>query len=212
MFSISAVIAALKTTILEVAMSEHPATVQEGGSSPKEFQNSLFEWLQAMVYALLILILAFTLFVRIINVDGSSMYPTLENGDKLILRCIDYQPRQGDIVVLTKEFASIDTPIVKRVIAVGGQAVEVNYDEGKVYVDGNALNEPYINEIMQDPQNSYMTNNEVMVPDHAVFVMGDNRNHSSDSRDVRLGVVDNRYIIGKAIFTLLPFQHVGSIT
>ena len=193
-------------------MSEHPAVSQGEVSSSHEFQTSLFEWLQAMVYALLILILAFTLFVRIINVDGSSMYPTLENGDKLILRCIDYTPKQGDIVVLTKAFASIDTPIVKRIIAVGGQRVDVNYDEGKVYVDGKALNEPYINEVMRDPQNSYMTNNDVVVPEGSVFVMGDNRNHSSDSRDVRLGVVDNRYIIGQAIFTLLPFPHFGSVS
>ena len=169
----------------------------------------LYFWLQALVLALVALILLFTFVGRIIGVDGSSMYPTLHHGDMLLLQSVGYEPKQGDVVVLTKAFRDVDGPIVKRVIAVGGQTVDIDYAAGTVAVDGVALEEDYINEAMYELPPDYATH--VEVPEGSIFVMGDNRNKSSDSRDPRLGTVDVRYVLGRARFVLLPFQDFGVI-
>ncbi|MEG2001182.1 MAG: signal peptidase I [Evtepia sp.] len=174
--------------------------------------DTIFSWLQALVFALTILVLTFAFLGRMISVEGLSMYPTLHDGDMLVLRSLGYEPEAGDVVVLTKPFANITSPIVKRVIATEGQHVVIDYAAGTVSVDGEALNEPYINEAMQMPDSTFMDNNDVVVPENAVFVMGDNRNHSSDSRDNRLGVVDERQIIGEAIFAVFPFSSFGLIS
>ncbi|WP_297212750.1 signal peptidase I [uncultured Flavonifractor sp.] len=169
----------------------------------------LYFWLQALVLALVLLILVFTFIGRIIGVSGSSMVPTLHDGDMLLLQSIGYTPKQGDVVVLTKEFDAAEGPIVKRVIAVGGQHVKIDYAAGTVTVDGEVLDEPYINEAMVRPMGESLT--DVEVPEGSIFVMGDNRNHSSDSRDVTLGTVDERYVLGRAVWVLLPFQNFGAV-
>ena len=156
--------------------------------------------------ALVFLVVVFAFFARVINVDGESMVPTLHHRDLLFLQCINYEPEQGDIVVLRKSFAEIDSPIVKRVIAVGGQTVEIDYSTSTVYVDGVPLDEPYINEAMLMPSSDKERGTYWEVPQGSVFVMGDNRNASADSRNADLGTVDTRYILGRAICVLLPFQ------
>ena len=181
----------------------------------EELKVDLYFWLQALTMALVLLILLFTFAGRIISVDGDSMLPTLHHGDMLLLRSIGYTPEQGDIVVLTKDFSHYtDQPIVKRVIAVGGQTVRIDYGESKVYVDGVALDEPYINEriMLQPGPGSALTIQEMTVPEGSVFVLGDNRNDSSDSRHVELGAIDNRYILGNAVMILLPFRDLGILT
>ena len=178
-------------------------------SSGDALKQDLFLWLQTMSIALVVLILLFTFVGRVVGVDGSSMEPTLQNGDLLLLQSIAYTPKQGDIVVLTKPFGQVDGAIVKRVIAVGGQQVDIDYDAGTVSVDGVVLDEPYINEIMMEP--GYENITSVTVPEGSIFVMGDNRNHSSDSRDVDLGVVDNRYVLGRALWVVLPFDDFSAI-
>ena len=186
---------------------------EEKLSGEDSFKMDLFFWLQALVAALITLILVFTFVGRIIGVDGDSMYPTLHNGDLLLLQSVGYEPEQGDVVVLTKEFAASRGPIVKRVIAVGGQTVDIDYEAGTVSVDGQVLDEPYINpeEAMKPPTN-YEHATHIEVPEGSIFVMGDNRNHSSDSRDVTLGTVDERYVLGRALWVILPFQRFGPIT
>ena len=184
---------------------------QEELSSGDSLKLDLYFWLQALVLALVALILLFTFVGRIIGVDGSSMYPTLHHGDMLLLQSVGYEPKQGDVVVLHKDFGDVETPIVKRVIAVGGQTVEIDYDTGTVYVDGQPLEEDYIMEPMVRPESPYLQGTYWEVPEGSVFVMGDNRNHSSDSRDVDLGVVDNRYVLGRALWVLLPFGDFGAI-
>lgn len=171
----------------------------------EELKQDLFFWLQALVMILIALIVLFTFVGRVIVVDGESMVPTLHDGDMLLLRSIGYTPEQGDIVVLTKDFADhIDEAIVKRVIAVSGQTVRIDYTESKVYVDGAALDEPYIKERMVRPAGQ--TIEELTIPESSVFVMGDNRNGSSDSRVAELGAIDSRHILGKAVMILLPFR------
>ncbi len=193
-------------------MSEEQKRLPEGReenlSGGDAFKVDLYFWLQALVMALVSLILLFTFVGRVIGVQGSSMVPTLHDKDMLLLQSIGYEPKPGDIVVLTKE-SFMAQPIVKRVIAVGGQTVDIDYAAGTVAVDGVALEEDYINEAMYELPPDYATH--VEVPKGSIFVMGDNRNKSSDSRDPRLGTVDVRYVLGRARFVLLPFQDFGVI-
>ncbi len=178
----------------------------------EECKQDLFFWLQTLTLVLVALTLLFTFVGRIIAVDGDSMLPTLHDRDMLLLRGVGYTPEQGDIVVLTKDFPGhVGEAIVKRVIAVGGQTIRIDYLESRVYVDGVALDEPYINEsvMIQRPN---LTIEELTVPEGSVFVMGDNRNDSSDSRISELGAIDNRYILGKAVMVLLPFRNAGLLS
>ena len=171
--------------------------------------QSLYSWLQAVAPVIIGIVLVFTFVGRLTPVDGPSMEPTLWHGDMMVVRSLGYTPKQGDVVVLTKAFRDVDGPIVKRVIAVGGQTVDIDYDAGTVAVDGQVLDEPYINEAMLCP--TYENQTHIEVPEGSIFVMGDNRNHSSDSRDVTLGTVDERYVLGRAVCVLLPFQNFGMI-
>ena len=170
------------------------------------FKMDLYFWLQALVMALVSLILIFTFVGRIIRVDGPSMLPTLHNGDMLLLQSIGYTPEQGDVVVLTKYFGHVQGPIVKRVIATGGQMVDIDYTAGTVSVDGKVLSEPYIREPMREPGYQAGDISHVTAPEGHIFVMGDNRNNSDDSRDAALGVVDERYVLGHVLMVLFPFD------
>lgn len=174
------------------------------------FKIDLYTWLQAFVVVLVGLILVFTFVGRIIGVDGSSMVPTLHDKDMLLLQSIAYAPAQGDVVVLTVDHGPLEgKPIVKRIIALGGQSVSIDYDAGTVSVDGAVLDEPYIKEMMMELPSEYAT--QVVVPEGSVFVMGDNRNDSTDSRSPRLGVVDARCILGRVHLILLPFTDFGVV-
>ena len=182
---------------------------QEELSSGDSLKLDLYFWLQALVLALVALILLFTFVGRIIGVDGSSMYPTLHHGDMLLLQSVGYEPKQGDVVVLTKAFRDVDGPIVKRVIALEGQTVDIDYDAGTVAVDGQVLDEPYILEEMLWPSSSHMQETHFEVPEDSIFVMGDNRNGSTDSRHEWLGAIDEDYILGQAVAVLWPLGRIG---
>ena len=175
---------------------------QDAASQKKEEGRDLYEWVQALVCSVLAVVLLFTFVVRLIGVDGHSMVPTLQDGDRLlVLNSLwddDYQ--YGDIVVLRKD-TFMEEPIVKRVIATEGQTVDIDFASGNVYVDGELLEEDYINEPTYVEEG---TEFPLTVPEGSIFVMGDNRNHSSDSRSSDLGTVDTRYVIGRAVFLLFP--------
>lgn len=168
----------------------------------KDSGCELYEWVQALVCSVLAVVLLFTFVIRLIGVDGHSMVPTLQDGDRLLVlnSMLDDDYRYGDIVVLRKD-TFLKDPIVKRVIATEGQTVDIDFSAGSVYVDGALLKENYINELTFLEEG---TEFPLTVPENSIFVMGDNRNHSSDSRDSRLGTVDNRYVIGKAVFLAFP--------
>ena len=172
-------------------------------AKPEEKKSrEAYEWVQALVCSVLAVVLLFTFGARLIGVDGHSMVPTLQDGDRLLvlnsMLCSGYEP--GNIVVLRKE-SFLPTPIVKRVIATAGQAVDIDFGSGVVYVDGRRLHEDYINELTFTAEG---TEFPLTVPEGCVFVMGDNRNHSTDSRSAQLGTIDQRYIIGRAVFLALP--------
>lgn len=171
--------------------------------------QSLYSWLQAVAPVIIGIVLVFTFVGRLTPVDGPSMEPTLWHGDMMVVRSLGYTPKQGDVVVLTKPFENITGPIVKRVIAVGGQTVEIDYAANTIYVDGEEIPQDYILEPME--QKSWQTISTITVPEGEVFVMGDNRNVSNDSRNPDLGAVDTRYILGKAELVLFPFGDLGLI-
>lgn len=187
-----------------------PSEGQEPQEENPSFKLDLYFWTQALVMALVALILVFTLVGRVIGVVGNSMVPTLHWNDLLLLQSIGYTPEQGDVVVLRKE-SFMAEPIVKRVIATGGQHVSIDYASSTVTVDGVVLDEPYINEMMGYPIDTEMTISDVVVPEGSIFVMGDNRNHSSDSRHQRLGTVDERYVLGRVLCVIFPFSSFGTV-
>ena len=177
--------------------------------SGESWQQELFGELKVLVVVLTVTILIFHFLTQLIVVVGSSMYPTLYDGDLVLAWRLNYQPETGDVVIVHKETDVIQETIVKRVIATGGQTVELDYDQNAVYVDGVRLEEDYINLEEADPMEVRGDVVSIDVPEGSVFVMGDNRNHSTDSRfTVELGIVDEGYIIGKALFVFFPFTHL----
>ena len=165
--------------------------------------RDLYEWVQSLVGSVLVVVAIFTFVIRMMGVDGHSMLNTLQHGDRLLVvnSMLYHDYKYGDIVILRKNGVFDDDPIVKRVIAVEGLTVDFDFAEGIVYVDGEALEEDYIREPTYTAEG---TEFPLTVPEGSIFVMGDNRNGSSDSRDYRLGTVDTRYVIGKAAFLIFP--------
>lgn len=194
---------------------QQPLDSQQEPQEEKTVEKSsddLFYWLNALTTALVVLVLVFTFFGRLTRVDGHSMDNTLQHNQLLLVWSLGYTPQQGDIVVLNKTTAThLDgVAIVKRVIAVGGQTVDIDYATSTVYVDGEPLNEPYIWEPMVDIYGD-RGSTHIEVPEGSIFVMGDNRNGSDDSRDNLIGTIDEDYVLGKAVFSIFPFSKFGSL-
>lgn len=161
-----------------------------------------YEWVRSLVSAVLTITLIFTFVIRMMGVVGHSMVPTLQEGDRLLVLsswlCGDFE--YGDIVVAYKE--SFDNePIIKRVIATEGQTVDIDFTLGRVFVDGVPLSEDYINDLTYYSEG---TEFPLTLGEGELFLMGDNRNRSSDSRHYLLGGIDERLIIGKVIFRIFP--------
>ena len=172
------------------------------------WQQTLVVYLHEWSYLLLAVLLAFLLVFRVIVVSGSSMYDTLWDGDYILLLSNQFyhEPKAGDIVVISKESFDNGSPIVKRVIATEGQKVDIDFDEGIVYVDDVPLEEPYTN----DPtSSSWGTIFPLTVEEGCLFVMGDNRNGSKDSRHPEIGLVDKREVLGEALILLVPGTSYG---
>ena len=169
----------------------------------------LYEWVQALVTVVLCAVVVFAFAARLVLVSGPSMRETLQDQDCLVvlspLLCGDYEA--GDIVIIQRKSFRDGEPIVKRIIATEGQTVDIDFDAGVVYVDGAALEEDYIR---QPTHLEEGLDFPCTVPAGCVFVMGDNRNDSDDSRDPDLGPVDTREILGQAVFLLYPGMTAGT--
>ena len=165
-------------------------------------QNTVL-YLHDLLTMLVTIMLLFILVFRVIVVSGSSMYNTLIDGDYLLLisNLFYQEAEQGDIIVVSKQSFDNGTPIIKRIIAVEGQTVDIDFEQGIVYVDGAALEEDYTYTPTNVAQGMAFP---LTVEDNCVFAMGDNRNGSHDSRSPDIGQIDRREILGKAIFLFLP--------
>lgn len=165
------------------------------------------EWFESIVFALTVLVLVFTFVVRVAAVNGISMENTLQPGDRLLLQSVGYRPQRGDVVV-TDDLIVYGKPLVKRVIALGGDVVDIDFQTGAVTVNGVTLEEPYIRELtlLDEGQTFPLT-----VPQGKLFLMGDNRCQSKDSRSPEIGCIDERDILGKAILRIFPLQKIGVI-
>lgn len=190
---------------------------------------SFFDIFESLVFAIICVVIIFTCFARLSIVDGPSMNPTLADGEYLIVGNLfgTYTPKSGDIIVVhgnyeysvgdaaNKRTYKLNNPIVKRVIATSGQTLKIDYNTMSVYVDGEKLNEEYINTFKRQELQLFMKSEikdgvfEVVIPDGKAFVMGDNRDNSTDSRII--GFIDYDLIVGKVILRVLPINKFGKI-
>ena len=172
----------------------------------KSIGRVLSGWLAAIIIVALIFFVIFRFVIQVIGIEGSSMSPALEQGDRIIVSDLFYTPEQGDIVIISDNNI-LGKQLVKRVIATGGQTVEVT-EEGDVLVDGAVLDEHYLTETTQSPGDMTYP---VTVPEGQVFVMGDNRAQSLDSRDTVIGLIDEADIEGRVLFRFYPFGSFGGV-
>lgn len=173
----------------------------------QERKETILLYLHDFVIWLVAILLIFLLLFRVVVVSGPSMNDTLVHGDYLLLlnNVFYTDPKQGDIIVAAKSSFKDGEPIIKRVIATEGQWVDIDFDAGIVYVNGTALEEPYT----KTPTNIFEgVGFPLMVDEGCIFVMGDNRNESKDSRSLEIGLIDKREVLGKAIFLFLPGKDV----
>ncbi len=187
---------------------------KEGSAAKKPEEKNppgyeLYTWLHDLVFCLSFVTVFFVFFIRLVGVSGPSMTPTLLNGDNVALlsNFFYHEVEAGDIVVMRIPSFD-DQPIVKRVIAKGGQTVDIDFEAGVVYVDGKALEEDYINDLTHLNYADGLSY-PVTVPEGCLFVMGDNRNESADSRYGPIGLADERYVLGKVLAIVWPLGRLG---
>ncbi|MDD6848747.1 MAG: signal peptidase I [Oscillospiraceae bacterium] len=168
--------------------------------------NYVYEWVHSMIFAIAIVVVLLTFFVRLVDVKGPSMLQTLKSGDKVIITNFMYTPKDGDIVVISHGAQYAD-PIIKRVIATEGQTLDIDFEKQTVTVDGKVIDEPYT-------QGQTLDKGGVIpkvIPEGKVFVMGDNRTVSLDSRSTTIGLIDEMDIIGKAQLVVFPFNDAKTL-
>ena len=174
---------------------------KEEASPKKKALLSLFDLVSVVMSSFVIIAIVFVFVCRLVGVDGLSMTNTLQDGDWLLtVNKTEYV--NGDIVVITQD-TWFNAPLIKRVIATGGQVIDINEQTDSVYVDGELLEEPYIRE--QFINDAGVHEYPLVVPEGYLFCMGDNRNGSTDSRFAEVGLIDEREILGKAVVRILPF-------
>ena len=196
---------------------ENPvASIDNNDTKEKSsFALEAFDYISIILFAICLVIIVFSFFARLCVVDGPSMENTLYHSEKLIVSNVAYTPKAGDIVVFHETGSYYNEPIVKRVIAVAGETVHIEYFQDGMTVTvtdvngvSRVLDEPYAKIV---DANLYYEPMTVEVEEGTVFVLGDNRNHSSDSRSDRIGLVDTRRIIGKVIFRISPISRMGAV-
>lgn len=174
---------------------QKPKTAKERIAFP------LYDFASVVGTAVIAIMVVFTFFWRFVGVVGPSMQPTLFAGDWLAVAAVPKTPEAGDVVIITQPNA-FDEPLVKRVVATEGQTIDIH--DGHVFIGGEMIVEKYISpDVMTERED--LDNYPLTVPEGQVFVMGDNRPHSTDSRSSAIGLIDNDYILGTVSFRMMPF-------
>lgn len=191
---------------------------EEPLDEPDSVSKQVVEWVEVLSIAIIAVVIIFCLVFRVATISGDSMKNTLIHNDKVIITNLGYEPKQGDIVVISRNAENSleaqnlsNEPIIKRVIAVGGQTVNIDFEQGIVYVDGVALEEDYILAPTVDRGDVQFP---LYIPEGSIFVLGDNRPESLDSRYSQIGVggiIDERYVLGHAVFRIFPFNKIGRL-
>lgn len=181
-------------------------------------KRDIFEWLDVVVMALIVVVLVFSFVFRVATIEGDSMLNTLTEGDRVVISDFNYTPKAGDIVVISRNAdnsvegtLTSQGPIIKRVIATENQTVDIDFSKGIVYVDGVALKEDYTSTLTTRKEDLEFP---AIVPKGCIFVLGDNRAVSLDSRSSEIGengMIDTRYVLGHAVFRVFPFNKVGRL-
>lgn len=194
-----------------------PENVSSKSNSSQSPISSFIDYVEVFVVALSLVIIIFSFFIRICKVQGPSMENTLYEDEKLIVTNIGYTPKRGDIIVF-HQTGTLNEPVVKRVIATAGETVDIDFDDyGKVTitdVDGNEFVLDEIDYKNLDSTYAYIKSDYELpytVPEGCIFVMGDNRNHSTDSRSLLIGPVDQRRVLGKVILRISPIDRFGKV-
>lgn len=179
------------------------------------FVENLLDWLESFVFAIFIVILVFTFVLRTVVVKGESMSPNFHDSDRLIISHFNLTPEKGDILVMN--CYGLKETIIKRCIGTQGDKIRIDYKENRVEVNDEVISNDYLGEPMIDKpsfnQDFALGNGvyEYTVPDGKIFVMGDNRNGSSDSRCSYVGFIDVDDVLGKVVFRMYPFDKIGVI-
>ncbi len=172
------------------------------------FWREIHDWILSLLTALIICILLFSFVLHPIDVVGTSMLPSLHDGEKMLVSGLFYRPKAGDVVVFKKDEYDPSKSLVKRVIATEGQEVNIDFENGIVYIDGTPLSEPYIADLTYNKLDFI---GPKKVPKGCVFVMGDNRNASIDSRKSEIGMLDTRLILGRAYYVVYPLSALRAV-
>ncbi len=211
----------LQEEIVEENVTQEEPVKKEIKSSVKQTKtvwSEVYEWIDSAVITVMVILLAFTFLFRQVRIEGGSMFPTLQNGERVIVSDVFYTPEYGDIVVISSEVYD-NIPIIKRVIATEGQWVDIH--DGKVFVGESEdkmkeVGSEFVGEIVTEiavgsPEVYGVQKYPLKVPENHVFVLGDNRGVSLDSRTAVVGLIDQRQILGKALYRVFPFDNIGSI-
>lgn len=201
-----------------VPQPEQQVTEKKDGG----FLGDLMDLLESVIVSIFAVMLVFTFLFCTADVDGTSMVPTLADNDRLLVNRIDKDYEQGDILIIDSDKArlldesgniyeqeGLKKRIVKRLIAKGGQQIDIDFSQGVVYVDGEALTEPYINNLTTRDNCAFTY--PLTVPEGYVYVLGDNRSVSRDSRDEKVGLIPEKNIVGKVILRISPFSSFGKV-
>ena len=181
-----------------------------------------YDWIEVFVSALAIVVIMLSFILRIATVRGHSMEKTLSDSQVVVMSNVFYTPSQGDIVVIQQNGGYFESPLVKRVIATGGQKLHIDFTNWEVTVDGKLIDEEYVKRgipgVSMDKEEYYSVyssyfdeTGNITIPEGYLFVMGDNRNESSDSRSIYVGLVRENEVLGKVVFSLLPLSKLGVV-
>ncbi len=177
-------------------------TSKYGNKDENKSWRFIYDWLDSLIYAIILILIVFAFLFRIVGVSGNSMNPTLLSGDWLTVKAVTKEIKAGDIVVFVKDDDPLKEPLVKRVIAKGGDTIHIDFIEGTITVNGITLYEPYVAEKIEIMGDFVYP---LEVPEGHLFVMGDNRNDSLDSRFETIGFIDERCVIGVVNAKIYPF-------